>query len=96
MEVRDEDQEIHDVGPEFFTVDDFFYVRPLQENQREIIENLIRTMAREDTLKYQALLTGLAGVLPAELEEDMYRLKNVRLAEHGFLPREEAIAVYAL
>jgi len=95
VEVRDEDQEIHDVGPEFFTVDDFFYVRPLQESQREIIETLIRTMAREDTLKYQALLTGLAGVLPAELEEDMYRMRNVRLAEHGFLPREEAIAVYA-
>jgi len=95
VEVRDEDQEIHDVGPEFFTVDDFFYIRPLKENQREIIEKLIRSMAREDTPKYQAFLTGLAGVLPAELEEEMYRLKNVRLAEHGFLPREEALAVYA-
>ncbi|MCF8129127.1 MAG: cytochrome P450 [Deltaproteobacteria bacterium] len=95
VEVRDEDQEIHDVGPEFFTVDDFFYIRPLNENQREIIEKLIRSMAREDTPKYQAVLSGLAGVLPAEFEEEMYRLKNVRLAEHGFLPREEALAVYA-
>jgi hypothetical protein len=95
VEVRDEDQEIHNVGPEFFTVDDFFYVRPLKDDQREIIEKLIRSMVREDPVKYQAVLTGLAGVLPAELEEDMYRMRNVRLAEHGFLPREEAIAVYA-
>jgi len=94
VEVRDEDGEIHDVGPEFFTIDDFFYVRPLRESQRETIEAVIRTMAQEDTLKYQALMTGLAGVLPAELEEEMYRLRNVRLAEHGFLPREEAISVY--
>jgi hypothetical protein len=95
VEVTDEDEAIQDLGPDFFTPDDFFYIRPLKEDQREIIEALIRAMARQDTLKYQALLTGLAGILPAELEEDMYRMRNVRLAEHGFLPREEAIAVYA-
>ena len=95
VEVRDEDEELFEAGPEFFTIDGFFYIRPIREDQRETIEALIRTMAQEDTLKYQALLTMLAGVLPAELEEDMYRIRNVRLAEHGFLPREEAMAVYA-
>jgi hypothetical protein len=95
VEVKNEDEEIFEAGPEFFTLDEFFYIRPVQEDQRETIEALLRTMAQEDTLKYQALLTGVAGVLPAELEEDMYRIRNVRLAEHGFLPREEAIAVYA-
>ncbi|MBW2709589.1 MAG: hypothetical protein JRD04_09990 [Deltaproteobacteria bacterium] len=95
VEVRDEDEEVFEAGPEFFTIDGFFYIRPVQEDQRETIQALLRTMAHEDTLKYQALLTGVAGVLPAELEEDMYRNRNVRLAEHGFLPREEAIAVYA-
>ena len=95
VEVRNEDEEIFEAGPEFFTIDGFFYIRPIQEDQRETIEALLRTMAHEDTLKYQALLTGVAGVLPAELEEDMYRIRNIRLAEHGFLPREEAIAVYA-
>ena len=34
-------------------------------------------------------------MLPAELEEDMYRMRNVRLAEHGFLPRDEAVMVFA-
>ncbi len=95
VEVRNEDEEIFEAGPEFFTIDGFFYIRPIQEDQRETIEALLRTMAHEDTLKYQALLTGVAGVLPAEFEEDMYRIRNIRLAEHGFLPREEAIAVYA-
>jgi len=95
VKVRNEDEEVFEAGPEFFTIDGFFYIRPVQEDQRETIEALLRTMAQEDTLKYQALLTGVAGVLPAELEEEMYRIRNIRLAEHGFLPREEAIAVYA-
>jgi len=52
-------------------------------------------MADEDYTRYQALILGLAGVLPAELEEEMYRLRNVRLAEHGFLPPEEARSIYS-
>ncbi|EFK09138.1 conserved hypothetical protein [delta proteobacterium NaphS2] len=95
VEVADEDEGGDDFGPEFFSVDGFFYVRTLQETQRGVIDALLRTMAAEDTLKYQSVLTGLAGVLPAELEEDMYRMRNVRLAEHGFLPREEAIMVFS-
>ena len=95
VEVKNEDEEVFEAGPEFFTIDGFFYIRPVQEDQRETIEALLRNMAQADTLKYQALLTGVAGVLPAEHEEDMYRIRNVRLAEHGFLPTEEAMAVYA-
>ena len=33
-------------------------------------------------------------MIPAETEEEAYRLRNVRLAEKGFLPFEEAIGVY--
>ena len=95
VEVKNEDEEMFEAGPGFFTIDGFFYIRPIREDQRETIEALLRTFAQEDTLKYQALLIGLAGVLPAELEEDMYRMRNVRLAEHGFLPRDEAMVVYA-
>ena len=58
-------------------------------------EGMLRYMADADFLRYQALLSDLAGILPAELEEDMYRMKNIRLAEHGFLPPEEALPVYA-
>ena len=94
VEVK-EDDGVFDFGPEFFTLDGFFYIRAMRENQRGTIEKILRTMADQDLLKYQALLTGLAGVLPAESEEDMYRMRGIRLAEHGFLPRDEAMAVYA-
>jgi len=94
VEIRDED-EAYDLEEGFFTFDGLFYIKVLKQNQRETVEGILRTMAGEDLLKYHSLLTGLAGVLPADLEEDMYRLRNVRIAEHGFLPREEALLVYA-
>ena len=94
VEARDED-EAYDLEKGFITLDGLFYIKVLKEEQRETVEGILKTMASEDLLKYHSLLTGLAGMLPAELEEDMYRLRNVRIAEHGFLPREEALLVYA-
>ncbi len=94
VEIRDEN-EAYDLEQGFITLDGLFYIKVLKEEQRETVEGILKTMAGEDLLKYHSLLTGLAGVLPAELEEDMYRLRNVRIAEHGFLPREEALLVYA-
>ena len=93
VETREED-EAYDLDKGFVTLDGLFYVKVHETAQRETIEGILRTMADADFLKYQALLSNLAGVLPAELEEQMYRLKNVRLAEHGFLPPEEALVVY--
>ncbi len=40
------------------------------------------------------LLTETTAVISAEAEEEAYRLKNVRLAEKGFLPFEEAVGIY--
>ena len=94
VEIRDEN-EAYDLEQGFITLDGLFYIKILKEEQRETVEGILKTMAGEDLLKYHSLLTGLAGVLPAELEENMYRLRNVRIAEHGFLPREEALLVYA-
>jgi hypothetical protein len=94
VEVRDED-EVYDFEEGFVTLDGLFYIKVADPDRMQTIEAMLRTMADADFLRYQALLSGLAGVLPAELEEDMYRLKNVRLAEHGFLPPEEAMLVYA-
>ena len=94
VEIKEED-EAYDLEKGFITLDGLFYVKVNEEDQRETIEGLLRTMAGKDLLSYQTLLSGLAGVLPTELEEQMYRLKTVRLAEHGFLPPEEALLVYA-
>jgi len=94
VEMRDED-EVYDLEEGFVTLDGLFYIRVSDPDRMATIEGMLRYMADADFLRYQALLSGLAGVLPTELEEDMYRMKNIRLAEHGFLPPEEALPVYA-
>jgi hypothetical protein len=93
--VVDKDDEVYDLPEGFFSLDGVFHIRVADSEHRETLENIIREMARTDNVRYQAFLTSLAGVLPAEMEEDMFRLRNVRLAEHGFLPFEEATSVYA-
>ena len=93
--VVDEDEEVYDLPEDFFSLDGVFHIRITNSEHRETLENIIREMARTDNVRYQAFLTSLAGVLPAEVEEDMLRMRNVRLAEHGFLPFEDATSVYA-
>ncbi|MDY6970777.1 MAG: DUF6178 family protein [Thermodesulfobacteriota bacterium] len=89
------EDEAYDLPAGFFTLDGFLHLRVVDPEYKDSLEDIIRTMASEDFDRYQALFLGLAGILPTEFEEDMYRLKNVRLAEHGFLPFEEAVSVYA-
>jgi hypothetical protein len=89
------DDEAYDIPEGFFSLDGVFFIRVIDSQYRESIEHILRVMAEEDFNRYQALLLGLAGVLPAETEEGMYRMRNMRLAEHGFLPFEEAMSIYA-
>lgn len=88
-------EDAEDLPAGFFTLDGVFYLRVTDPNQREIIERILREMADHHFERYQAFLLALGNVLPTEMEEQMYRVRNVRLAEHGFLPFEEAISVYA-
>ncbi len=90
---RDDDSP--EIPEGFFTLDGLYYIRVPEGDHQKTIMSLLRCMAREDFIRYQALLLSLAGVMPAEMEEEMHRLRNVRLAEHGFLPRDEALAIYA-
>jgi hypothetical protein len=78
-----------------FTVDDLLYVRILEEDHRVVIEGLLQHLARVDYDRYYALLTSLSGILAAEHEQEMLRRRNVRLAEEGFLPFDEALSAYA-
>jgi hypothetical protein len=94
VEIKKED-EIYDLDQGFFTFDGLYFIKVLDNTQRDSIKDLLRTIADEDLNRYHALLLGLTGLLPAETEEEMYRLKNVRLAEHGFLPFEEALSIYS-
>ena len=56
--------------------------------------NYFQTLADIDHIAYQKVLLESTGIIPAESEEEAYRLRNIRLAEKGFLPYEEAIGIY--
>lgn len=77
-----------------FTLDGALYIRFARDRHQDAIEELLRALAEEDYARYQNLLLGIAGIIAAETEEELYRLRNVRLAERGFLPFDEALAVY--
>ena len=94
VEITEKD-EASDLPEGFFTIDDLYYIRILDKENERVIANLIRQLAQEDYDRYQSLLLSLAGVLPDEVEEEIYRLRNVRLAEDGFLPVDDAISVYS-
>jgi hypothetical protein len=94
VEVKTGD-EAYDLPGDFFTFDNIYYIRIPDRENEEIIRRILEEIAHVNYERYQALLLGLAGVLPAETEEEMYRERNLRLAEDGFLPFEEAISVYS-
>jgi hypothetical protein len=93
VRVRNKDEVIEEEG--LFTFDDVYYISVRDKEHEELIQNLLHRLAEEDYLRYQALMMGLAGTLVAEVEEEMYRRRNVRIAEDGFLPYDEAISIYA-
>ncbi len=106
LRVREDDQAPSDFGDGFFSDDDTFYVRivdypvatPAEEAARkqrnDMLYRLLRRLSESDHPRYQGLLLESVGVLPAEAEEELFRLRNVRLAEKGFLPFHEAVGVY--
>ena len=110
IEVRvcEHDQDPSEFGEDFFTFDSVFYVRitgPLFDSESELgdierkkyrvfLTKLIQSLAAFDHVAYQTLLLEAAYTIPAESEEEAYRLRNVRLSEKGFLPFEEAVGVY--
>lgn len=63
------------------------------ERSQTLLE-LIKHLSAYDHILYQQILLESAAILPAEVEEEQYRLRNVRLAEKGFLPFEDAIGIY--
>jgi hypothetical protein len=60
----------------------------------ELIEKMLRALAEMDLSVFHGLLMETCAVLTAETEEEQFRLKNIRLAEKGFLPSHEAIGIY--
>ncbi len=90
-----ENQDDADVPPGYVTFDGSFYIKPREGDAEAPVMDLLRILARADIASYADLLFSLPGILPAETEEELYRLRSSRLAEYGFPPVEEALAVYA-
>lgn len=106
VRVREHDQDPSDFGDDFFTLDNVFYLRFLkmpptaegvtigEEQRRQFLTNFIERLAAHDHLAFQSVLFEATHVIPAETEEEEYRWRNVRLAEKGFLPFDEAVGIY--
>ena len=106
LRVRETDQTPSDFRDGFFTDDDTYYVRlvdyPTTTAEEEafkarrdaMLNQLLNRLSFFDHARYQGLLMEAIHVIPAETEEELYRLRNVRLGEKGFLPFHEAVGVY--
>ncbi|MBW2569584.1 MAG: hypothetical protein JRD93_11570 [Deltaproteobacteria bacterium] len=106
VKIREHDQDPSDFGDDFFTHDDTFYVRIIdtdnlpefknadEDIREEFFTTFINRLAAYDHVTYQKVLLEFPSVIPAETEEETYRLRNIRLAEKGFLPFDEAIGIY--
>ncbi|MDJ0781549.1 MAG: DUF6178 family protein [Desulfosarcinaceae bacterium] len=105
--IREYDQPPSELGKGFLSHDDTYYwrLRPLPEAVRKaspdlparremLVEALLKGLSSEDHPRYQQLLLESAGLIPAETEEELYRLRTVRLAERGFVPFDEAVGAY--
>jgi hypothetical protein len=79
----------------FLTFDDVYYFRVRSGEHEDFVQQLLHHLAEMDYLRYQSMMMGLAGTLRDEVEEEIYRQRNVRIAEDGFLPYDEAVALYA-
>ena len=107
VRMREHDQDPSVLGPDFFSYDNVFYIRilapPTSDDQepptpgaspQDTVKRLLDQLAENDHIRFQAILLEAAHVLPAEFEEEQYRLRTARLAEKGFLPFEEAVGLY--
>jgi hypothetical protein len=102
--VREHDQDPSDFGEGFFTVDDVFYIRLIdepydhqledKEKRDEVASEILHRLAMFDHVIYQRVLFEFMTVQGAEAEEEAFRLRNQRLAEKGFMPFDEAVGIY--
>jgi len=104
--IREHDQDPSDFPEGYVTKDDVFYYKFAEpecqdesdkltrEKRDEFLSRFMDKLAEYDYKKFQNLLIESGSIIPAETLEEMFRLRNVRLAEKGFLPFNEAVNVY--
>ncbi len=75
-------------------IDDKEAIEAFLKNRQQFVRLFLTRLAGNDYPRYQTFLLESAGLILSEAEEEIYRLRNVRLAEKGFLPFDEAVGVY--
>jgi Family of unknown function (DUF6178) len=106
VRVREHDQDPSEFGEDFFSLDNTYFIRFIdqptdggqnevtEEQRKKFIVKLAENLSELDFRMFQGVLQEAAHVIPAESEEECYRMRNVRLAEKGFLPFDEAVGIY--
>ena len=106
VRVREHDQDPSEFGEGFFTLDQVYYVRFLkmastsedsaigEEERKGFLMKFLQRLAEHDHLIFQDVLLEATHAIPAETEEEEYHWRNVRLAEKGFVPLDEAVGIY--
>jgi hypothetical protein len=103
VHIREYDQDPGEIGDDFFSEDGVHYVRlrpyaeekkPLQKERDQFLTDLLRRISVFDYTRHRNFLLESTALIPAEAEEELYRLRNMRLAEKGLIPLEEAVGVY--
>lgn len=104
--IREHDEESGALPESYFSYDDTLYISipdyPLPEGptaddeklRKQLVRDLLNRMAATDYPLYRNIILETIRVIPAETTEEEYRLRNVRMAEKGFLPWDEAVGIY--
>nr|HID59945.1 hypothetical protein [Desulfobacterales bacterium] len=92
--IKEKDQDPSELPDDLFTMDGVFYVQFLNTESESFLRKTLESMAQNDYEQYQKTLLELSSYQIAELEEEAYRTRNIRLGEKGFLPFEEAVGIY--
>lgn len=89
----------------FTTIDDVIYYKVETENEanekefpietKGLVSDILARIADKSYPMFQTVIFSAAGVINAEHGEFLYRFRNSRLEEKGFLPFDEAIEVNA-
>lgn len=69
-------------------------VSATNEERYTFITRFLEKLYSDDPIQYQNVMLESQTILPAETEEETWRVRNIRMAEKGFLPFDEAIGVY--
>ena len=89
--------EIDETGTDYETLDGVWAYSFLTEDDdvRQVLRQLLRRMYHIDILRARAVLESAMFGLKHDMTETAFRDRAIRLAEMGFVPFDEAAALYA-